>query len=135
MLRFWREITIVLLLAVVALGVSLWPEPKVQIVEKERVVEKTKTVTVTKTVTKKPDGTVIEETKESSKVSKTKSDKVDIAVAADPSRYSVILLSPLRAPMRPEVIVGAQIGNLPAEAFGAYDFESKAIKLGVGIRF
>lgn len=136
LLKFWRETTILILSGILILGYNLWPEPqapKVEYVEKEKIVVKEKIIT--KTVTKKPDGTIIEETKESTKDTKTKTDKVDTVAGGPSSRYSVVLLTPIRAPTKPEVVVGAQLGNLPVEAFTGYDFDTKSVKAGLGIRF
>lgn len=136
LLKFWRELALAILSGVIVLGYNLWPEPqapKVEIVEREKIV--TKEIVKIKTVTKKPDGTIIEETKESTKDTKTKTDKVDTVAGGSSSRYSVVLLTPIRAPTKPEVVVGAQLGNLPVEAFTGYDFDTKSIKVGLGFRF
>lgn len=138
LLKFWRELALAILSGVIVLGYNLWPEPqapKVEIVEREKIV--TKEIVKIKTVTKKPDGTIIEETKESTKDTKTKTDKVDTVAGGPSSRYSVVLLTPIRTSTKflPEVLVGAQLGSLPVEAFTGYDFDTKSVKVGLGVRF
>lgn len=135
LLRFWREFLILILTGMLGLGYAFWPKPEIVEIVKEKTVEKIVTKTVVKTVTQRPDGTIITEDKEISQDSQTKTDKKEVIGGKPPSKYSVLLLFPIRAPTRPEVGVGAQLGSLPIEVLGAYDFESKAVKVGLGVRF
>lgn len=139
-LRFWRELLLIILSGVIALGYNFWPapsKPEVRTIEKEKVVTKT----VIRTVTKLPDGTVIVKDENSSQVSQVKSDKATSMVKVP--QYEAFVLLPVRAStasnkerkLLPEVGVGVRFGSSRFFGITSYDFNDKSVKAGVKIEF
>jgi hypothetical protein len=130
----------------VGLGLGAWvsykllPAPEPVVVE--RVVEgKREVVTVEKTVEKivKPDGTVIERTKENAKTDK-KETTAKAPVLVPKASYSLGLnyLPSVSAPPSwrdVELTAGARLGQSDAWAIVEYDVKHKQVSLGIRYEF
>ncbi len=132
MLRFWREVLILVLAGTCYLLYSIrgGPDcPPVAPTVTEKVVIEQKVTTVTT----KPDGTKIEKTVETEKKTKEKSkpsDKVVEAAAARQSKYDIHFTHDGKS--FHSIGVGARLGDLPA--FGTLDYEIPTRSVLIGVR-
>jgi hypothetical protein len=136
LLKWWREILILLLSLVVTYYVKFRkPNEVVKVVDKVVTVEKIRTVT--KVVEKRPDGTTIEtvvdrdenKTKEKEKTSdkvivSQPREKYSVGVAARNFSYKDLLID-----------VGARLGDTPLEATLGYETKDRAVLMGVRWRW
>lgn len=129
-LKFYREIIIVALLAVIAGGYLLWPQPDTAAGKDIKTKEEVDTKQTIITVVKRPDGTVEEKTvitEKETKVSTENSDKM--------SRYSVGAYANVRDVKDYRIDVAARLGNLPLHGVLGYEFKDKTIYAGIRAEF
>jgi len=130
LLKFWKEILIVVLSIVIYIQYKNKPEPKVEVQVQEKIVYKDKIVYVDKVIVEeevitKPDGTRTEkkkrtETKKSKEETKKKEDKkqeIQIPLAPPPSMHVNLGLDVLSKFKRDEYVMlfggGLRLGKTP----------------------
>lgn len=135
LLHYWREFTIILLLAVLAAFYyttkSVDCPPPVVSVPVSR--EEDTTTKVTK-VTKKPSGAVITETTETVKSTKEKS-KTVTPTYSSPYKYSLGIYASPADYKHVRIDAGARLGALPIEAVAGFDLKYYELSIGVRLNF
>ena len=129
LLRWWREYLIVGLIAVIAVGYSVWPERLPPTPASSSTKTETETKQVVHVITTEPDGTITEKTTTTEKDTKVSSK------ATDKSRYGVGVYINTQRAQDYRVDVSARLGALPLFGVIGYEFKDKTIYAGIRAEF
>lgn len=143
-LRYWREVAILILAAACYLLYTKKPLKCPTVVADTKVVKVETVDTVQKVVviTVKPDGTKTEKTVTTEKQTQTKEKEkvheiaVPVAVEKPLTRYDIHLTRPVSDdPYDYQVGVGARLGDLPVFGTADYRWKTREILLGVRVEW